>query len=365
MRLSAAHFVLLPCIHSGLGTLLRAAPRCVESLLPIHATATNFDLRGADENLPAPPLDKPLTVSGTFLVQATFCEPTVRNASRANTLLIMAPGGTYDSVYWDIQFQAERYSFVRFAAGHGFSTLNLARLGNGRSAHPDPLNVVQTPLQVAIQIEILKLAREGRIPGASGRRFRTLVGLGHSLSSVILNGVIADAAPGQLQAAIFSGYSHTGSVLVINVTEAVGLLPARQVVPARFRGLASGFLTSHNETNRAVFYGPPGTFDPRVLAYDEATKDLVSKGELGTLNVPVLTAASAFRGDVLIINGASDQLFCDSTACDNLAGEPQFYPKARTMETVVIQNSGHSLNFHLVAPTFFVTVIDWLTRHGF
>ncbi|EJD52242.1 hypothetical protein AURDEDRAFT_134843 [Auricularia subglabra TFB-10046 SS5] len=336
MRLFATSLSSLLCFHGVLGAPRRAAPRCVESLLS----------------------------SGTFLIQATFCEPIVRNASRANTLLIMSPGATYDSVYWDIQFEPERYSFVRFAAAQGFATLNLARLGNGRSAHPDPLNVVQTPLQAAIQVEILKLAREGRITGSSGRRFRTLVGIGHSLSSFLLNGVIADAAPGQLQAAIFSGYSHTGPGVSSNLTEVVGLLPARQVVPARFRGLASGFLTSHNESTRVVFYGPAGTFDPRALAFDEATKDLVSTGEIGTRGATV-GAAPQFRGDVLTINGANDQFFCDSTACTNIVGEAQFYPNAKSVESAVIQNSGHSLNFHLAAPDFFATMLDWLTRHGF
>lgn len=52
-------------------------------------------------------------------------------------------------------------------------------------------------------IEIVKLARAGGIVG-SGRFFRTIIWVGHSLGSGILNGVIVKE-PRLVDAAVFTG----------------------------------------------------------------------------------------------------------------------------------------------------------------
>lgn len=65
------------------------------------------------------------------------------------------------------------------------------------------MNVLQTPLDVATLAEIIRLSRAGRISGAH-RGFGTIVGVGHSLGSVILNSLVA-AEPQLLDAVVLTG----------------------------------------------------------------------------------------------------------------------------------------------------------------
>lgn len=62
---------------------------------------------------------------------------------------------------------------------------------------------MQVPLQVASEIELIKRARAGFW---GHRRFEHVVGIGHSLSSTILNGVVS-TSPLSLDAAVFTGVS--------------------------------------------------------------------------------------------------------------------------------------------------------------
>ncbi|EJD52270.1 hypothetical protein AURDEDRAFT_159127 [Auricularia subglabra TFB-10046 SS5] len=324
-------------------------PRCVDSFVRVHPTARNFDLRGLDVTQNLPKDTATFQVSGRFSIQVRFCEPTVHVAQRVDTLQIFAPGATYSTVYWDIGFQPDTYSYVRFAAAQGYATLNIPRLE-------------QIPMEVAAEIDVFRLARAGTIPGAKGRKFRTIIGVGHSLSGVTLNGVVANA-PEVLQAAIFTGYSHSGPGG--NLTAIAHLMPAREVDPRRFGHLPLGYLTSLNATTRsAAFYDPAGSFDPRALAFDESTKDTFSENSIEKPRTTVV-AAPQFRGHVLTVNGANDGFFCDPPACENIERESEFYPKARSVNSAVIQGSGHCLNFHFAAPTLFKTIQAWLDRHGF
>ena len=115
-------------------------------------------------------------------------------------------------------------------------------------------------------------------------------------------------------------------------TTGFGLIPVNQANITRFRNLPDGYLTTQNITSRSVFYGPPGTFDPAVLQFDEGHKDTVSIGEFNTLFSSSVTA-SQFRGDVLAANGGFDTAFCIQPDCANIAQETQFYPNAKSFES--------------------------------
>ncbi|EJD40302.1 hypothetical protein AURDEDRAFT_170675 [Auricularia subglabra TFB-10046 SS5] len=344
-------------------TLPSTRPGCVHTLVPIRASAVNFDFSTFDPTIPVPP-NQTLPVSGWFNVEAEFCKPTTRKTAHVNTLLVTSPGATYNSLYWDLPFKPENYSFARYANSRGFATLNIARVGNGFSSSPDPVNILQMPLQVAAQIEILKLARAGGIPGMRGQRFKNLVAIGHSLSGALINGIVIKE-PKLLQGAIFTAYGHiVASPEVPRDITGFAFIPASDANIPRFRNLPADYVTTENITSRSFFYGPPGTFDPAVLEFDEAHKDTVTNGEMNTL-FSVTLAAPQFRGDVLAVHGALDVGFCTVPACDELAQEHEFYPNARSMETVAIQGAGHNINFHLSAPVFFAKVASWLESRDF
>ncbi|KZV85089.1 alpha/beta-hydrolase [Exidia glandulosa HHB12029] len=334
------------------------APHCTESLVSVTASATNFDLSSGSL-----PDVATVPVNGTFKVKLRFCEPTVHIRGRADTLQVVVHGLTYGRLYMDPDFEPDTYSWVRWAAAHGYPTLNMDRLGYGESDHPDPISIVQAPFDGAFMAQIIRLARAGRVAGAH-RPFKKVVYVGHSFGSRVGNQVIS-TAPDVVDAAILTGYGHK----IGNPGTAV-YPPANEVDPARFGDLPSGYITSPDIQSRAAgFYGPEGTYDPAILAWDEAHKDTASAGEFafltqtkdGVVEVP----APNFKGDVFKVSGDSDLFVCTEPKCANLAKEGPNYPVARSYEFAVIPNAGHCLNMHYTAPLFYKTLLDWLNRHGY
>lgn len=111
-----------------------------------------------------------------------------------------------------------------------------------------------------------------------------------------------------------------------------GIGPANAIDPARFADLPAGYMTTANASSRAAsLYGPPGTFDPDIVLYDEANKDVATLGEFLTQAVPAV-AAPEFVGDVLTVNGETDLVFCPQPHCENIKEEAKFYPAARSVE---------------------------------
>ena len=104
-------------------TLAFPSPLCTQFIKRFNVTSQNYDLRDGTA------LNKTITVSGSFDISLKYCEPTTRNSSRSQTLLLLAHGATYNSIYWDFPFKPNNYSFVRFMAAQGYPTLLVDRLG--------------------------------------------------------------------------------------------------------------------------------------------------------------------------------------------------------------------------------------------
>lgn len=96
-----------------------------------------------------------LTVSGPQTLSGTYCAPTVVNSNNAKLQVLFhsitgnrggyaalgGPGTDFP------QYRPEYYSFERYFNALGYPTLNMDRLGNGKSSHPDPILVVQAPYE--------------------------------------------------------------------------------------------------------------------------------------------------------------------------------------------------------------------------
>ncbi|KZV83566.1 hypothetical protein EXIGLDRAFT_777444 [Exidia glandulosa HHB12029] len=325
-RLNVAIFVVTSLLQASSATSGGNTDiSCTETLTPITTTATNYDVSTGV----ATTLDQEVT--GRFGVQLRFCEPPILNATRSHTLQVLVHGAIWNTLYWDTTFQPETYNYVHFAAARGFPTLNMARLGYGNSEHPDPLTVVQTPYDTAVLESIIRLARDGGVPGAKSRQFDKIVFVGHSLGSIILNGLIA-GHPTLVDAAVFTGYAHeinTNDTVLLDAFE-----PARDVDPARFGFLPPEYVTVPNASALAAdFWGPVGTYDSAALAFEDAHKDTITRGEILTDASPIqITTAPDFRGDVLTVNGEFDGVFCTEPKCANTAREGEFYPVAKSVE---------------------------------
>ncbi|MBX9252502.1 hypothetical protein H1Q63_00610 [Desmonostoc muscorum CCALA 125] len=53
-----------------------------------------------------------------------------------NVVHLLISGATYGSVYWDFPLHPQRYSYVRALTNVGYATLNLERIGIGKSDRP-------------------------------------------------------------------------------------------------------------------------------------------------------------------------------------------------------------------------------------
>ncbi|EJD40389.1 alpha/beta-hydrolase [Auricularia subglabra TFB-10046 SS5] len=331
------------------------APLCTQSRVPIRVHSRNYDLRRD------PSMATPMMLSATYNIGLHFCEPGTRDAK---TLLVLLHGATYDSVYWDFPYQADTYSFVRHAVARGYATLSVDRLGTGLSDRPDPLNAVQFPSEVEIVKKILALARSGGIP--TGVRthcaFEKIVLVGHSMGSVLSNCII-NAAPELVSAVVFTGFSHFP--LSKETNDAAGIVPAPDASP-RFATYDPNYLSTRDLASRtAVFFGPHGKYDPRVAEVDEGLKDVVPAGVIATLGM-CITAAPNFAGDVLLITGDHDLIFCDpDKSCRNVLNEGMYYPRARSFESVLVPDTAHNLNLHLNAPQTYGKITGWLARHEY
>lgn len=129
--------------HSHRHLSNRPAFHCKDITFTVSATAQNQVVANPPPNLLV--LDTSLaflaqpvgltTVSGTQKLYGQYCEPTVKNPSRAKTLQLLVHGITYDHTYWagfDAIPSSLEYSWVTYANAQGYPTLAIDRLGNGR-----------------------------------------------------------------------------------------------------------------------------------------------------------------------------------------------------------------------------------------
>ena len=99
--IAAVLFLLVP-----VPSTVAAAPQCGDRYLSVR-------------RFPGDPLPR--------RVFAEFCRPA--HLDRQAPVQLLLHGATYDHTYWS--------AYARLAAARGFATLNLDRLGYGRSDHPD------------------------------------------------------------------------------------------------------------------------------------------------------------------------------------------------------------------------------------
>ncbi|MFC3450377.1 alpha/beta hydrolase [Amycolatopsis speibonae] len=166
----------------------------------------------------------------------------------------------HDRAYWDWPFQPRRYSYVDSATRPGYATLNLDRLGYGRSSRPDP--------------ETLDFAAGGeavhQVVAQLRPRFRTIVLNGHSMG-----GLVAERAAerGGVDAVIISGIprDRPGG----QAKAASPFYPAE--LDPKFAGKpwAAGYFTTRPGTRAQTFHHP-GTYDPAILPVEEALKDTLA-----------------------------------------------------------------------------------------
>lgn len=241
-------------------------------LVPLSATSLNIDLGTFDNQtvvtntvaqlvqvnstFAKQAIQGNTTISDTYTINAKFCVPLTSNNTNSTTIHFLTHGIAFDKAYWDF---AEGYSYVDAAAVAGYATFFYDRLGTGHSSHPDPIAVLQAPLQVEVAHSLIQSLRNGQFN--NGQKYDRIVGVGHSFGSTITQGITA-AYPEDFDAAVLTAFSTTSESMALTLA---GFNPAiaNQNQPLRFSNLSNAYLvTDTSISNQMTFFRAP-EFDPK------------------------------------------------------------------------------------------------------
>jgi pimeloyl-ACP methyl ester carboxylesterase len=235
--------------------------------------------------------------------------------------------------YWHLSYSNFNYSYINAATDqYKYFTLSFDRLDIGNSSHWEPLNGIQSFLEVAATAELTRMLRNSTFP-ATNQTFNKVVHVGHSFGSaqtyalanlypnltdgIVLTGfsmngsfVNSFAAGGNFQQAYLNQPLRFSNVTVVEVQRLFSMYaePLQDyLAPVDFSSLpppqtyVPGYLVSSDaEANKYQFFYPH-YYDPAILEVAEKTKQPVTEGELLTLaSIPMM---NNFAGPVLVITG--------------------------------------------------------------
>ncbi|KAJ5735705.1 uncharacterized protein N7483_000830 [Penicillium malachiteum] len=300
-----------------------------------------------------------VNISGTYNIEATLCVP--KHNPEASTIQILSHGIGLDQSYWDI---ATGYSYVDSAANAGYATLAYNRLGVGASDHPDAIQVVQAPMDVAILHGITSLLRSGSI---GTQAYSTVIGTGHSYGSIIQLGQNVKY-PQDVNATVITSFTTNFDYLPYTVF-ANNPAIANQVDGKRFENLSNGYLITDTSISFQLPFFRWPYFDTEIYQNQYEARNTYTVGQQLTLS-GIVAVASSYTGPVSVVVGQYDFPFCGGNCSysTNQAAEAlsSLYPAAaESSQTYLVPNAGHVINAHYSAPDQFMKINNFLSSQGF
>ncbi|CZR57996.1 uncharacterized protein PAC_07886 [Phialocephala subalpina] len=344
------------------------------------------------------------TTAGTYNISTEFCIPSQDNSTNP-TVQVLIHGIGFDKTYWDLSFNDYNYSYIDVATDtYKYCTLSFDRLGIGNSSHGEPLNEIQSFLEVAATVQLTQMLRNGTFPGVNNT-FSKVVHVGHSFGSAQTYS-LANMYPDLTDGIVLTGFSMNGSFPPFFLAGGNFVLASKNQ-PLRFssytgaqvqellqmyaeplldyitplgadlasvpppQDLPNGYIiNSDAEANKYLFF-KTGYYDPAILTLAENTKQPVTLGEILTLGS--LSAMNAYTGPVMVITGSSDLPYCGGD-CLNTGGAAASIPAQVRMNfpnvnaenfTAYIQpNTGHGINAHYNATGAYAAINDFLASKG-
>ncbi|KAJ7346421.1 hypothetical protein DFH08DRAFT_961843 [Mycena albidolilacea] len=262
----------------------------------------------------------------TYGVFGVFCQPNIVSPKSADAIQLLVHGFSYSNQYWSPPTEEFRnHSYTGFACNRGLSSLAIDLVGVGLSTRPVNASDVQYATNAAAVSQL-------------------------AVTSRLLEGAQSP----------FDGFILTGELIVEPGAPIPGpATTARDDTPLRWGDLDPDYVTT---SNRSMFYPlDPTSFSPRMLTFDNFTKDV---GSLATgLQVGATSLRTHYTGPVAKVVGSEDQLFCAGTGrCADVAvltaAERFLWREARSFDVFVAQGSGHDLNLDFFAEGPFNTFVD-------
>lgn len=255
----------------------------------------------------------------------------------------------------------------------GYSTLAIDNLGNGGSDHPDPINMVQLPLQLELIQEIMK-GLKAQSFSCIPKKYNKIIFATHSYGSLV----------GRQMAMDYPDNGADAYILTATSTLLVGIQAASQVFqpvaasafnPSKYSDLPPAYVHVNPDSLKKVMYSLPNEYDPALRSLDENQPHLFAVGELVTFK-PNLT--STFTGPVMYLTGRLDPIVCDPAGdisksipdcgvgrTSNPGYSRSRFPNATPFGVYVPDRTGHNLNLEFSASESFGAVAEFLDGAGF
>jgi pimeloyl-ACP methyl ester carboxylesterase len=285
-------------------------------------------------------------------VYGRLCEPATGNADRVQLLV---HGATYDSRYWDPAYGDGTYSFAPRANSDGWATLAIDRVGYGRSTAVP--SVTLTAITQAITLhQIIGKLRDGAIGG-------------HGFVKVLLNGHSVGAGIALLETSM---YNDADALAMSGIAHHLSPTQLTKIFVDDLRPVVTnvGYLTTAPGTRGALFYGSDP--DPGLVAYDEATKGMISATEAADVIATAFTLPTTSLGDRLptyLVDGQEDQIWCAGLLAEDCASSATFqaqeapdYANAASFTAAIQPDAGHDLNFAANSAQYEQALNDWAER---
>jgi pimeloyl-ACP methyl ester carboxylesterase len=309
----------------------------------------------------------------SYTVHGTLCRPRTW-APGARQVDVLVHGGTYSGLYWNL---LPGYSFVDATLDNGRAVYYFDQIGSGASGKPSSTSITVEAASSVLHQVIQKMRAPAR---CGGYAFPVVNVIGHSIGSYT---AIHEAAryPRDVNRLVVTGALHVPVALAAAgqslgaATYPVADDPVLSRDP-RFSRLDSGYLTTRPGVRRGLFYYTPGA-DDAVIARDEATKDVLSATEAGSVfgeaavQPPSANIASSIGPTVrvLIVVGQEDNFNCTTSSldCTNTsavaANERPYYGHVGSLTVVTVPNTGHDLALHRSQRISFAAINTWIKNH--
>lgn len=215
---------------------------------------------------------------------------------------MLTHGIGFDRTYWDLSANDYNYSYAAVANDeYGFSTFAWDRLGIAESEHGEPVNEIQSTLEIGALKTLTEFLRDGSIDGVACG-FDKVVHVGHSFGS-IQSYSLAVLYPGASDGLVLTGFTQA-SQFAAYFALGGNLVTANSLLP--FAAYPDGYIASGNPSGVQTDFFAPGSFDPELLDVAVSSGKPVTVGELLTL-AAATASPNPLTGPVLIITGGESK----------------------------------------------------------